>query len=269
MTTISPPRTPPLMLRGGRRAPLLFERNLLVYRRVWLVIVSGFFEPVFYLLSIGVGIGALVGDVAAVDGRAVSYASFVAPALLAASAMNGAVYDATFNIFFKLKYAKTYDAILATPVGAGDIALGEIAWSLLRGVMYSTAFLGVMLVLGLVESPWAVLALPASVLIGFAFAAVGMAATSFMRSWQDFEWVQLVVLPMFLFSATFYPLSTYPESVQGVVQATPLYQGVVLMRGLTLGDVGPHLLIPVAYLLVMGLLGLAVAGRRLSTLLLR
>jgi lipooligosaccharide transport system permease protein len=269
MRTASPLRvTPPLAL-PGRRAPLMIERNLLVYRRAWLVIFSGFFEPVFYLLSIGVGIGALVGDIAAVDGRSIGYASFVAPALLAASAMNGAIYDATFNIFFKLKYAKTYDAILATPVGPGDIALGEISWSLLRGVVYSTAFLAVMLVLGLIESPWALLALPASVLIGFAFAAVGMAATTFMRSWQDFEWVQLTILPMFLFSATFYPLSTYPGALQWIVQATPLYQGVVLMRGLTLGTIGPELLIAVGYLLGMGVIGLAVAGRRLSRLLLR
>src|SRR5215218_7298646 len=113
---------------AGGRAWLLVERNLLVYRRIWLLIVSGFFEPVFYLFSIGIGIGALVGTVAGPDGRAIDYTAFVAPALLAASAMNGAVYDATFNIFFKLKYAKTYDAVLATPVGPGDIALGEIAW---------------------------------------------------------------------------------------------------------------------------------------------
>ena len=104
-------------LAGSRAWPLV-ERNLLVYRRSWLLIVSGFFEPVFYLLSLGVGIGALVGTVTGPDGQAIEYTAFVAPALLAASAMNGAVYDSTFNVFFKLKYAKTYDAMLATPLGA-------------------------------------------------------------------------------------------------------------------------------------------------------
>ncbi len=120
MTLIA--RVTPPVLFGGRRAGLLIERNLMVYRRGWLVIVSGFFEPLFYLLSIGLGIGALVGAVPLGDGRVIPYTAFVAPALLASSAMNGAIYDSTFNVFFKLKYAKTYDAILATPVGVGDVA---------------------------------------------------------------------------------------------------------------------------------------------------
>ena len=266
-------RSRPLLPRPRMdRALLLVERNLLVYRRLWLAFVSGFFEPVFYLFSLGVGIGALVGGTITVEGRAVDYAAFVAPALLAASAMNGAVYDSTFNVFFKLKYAKTYDAILATPMAPADVALGEICWSLLRGGLYAGAFLLVMLGLGLLTSPWAILALPAALLIGFAFAGIGMAASSFMRSWQDFEWVSLVVLPMFLLSATFYPLETYPEDLRPLVTLSPLYQGVELMRGLILGDVrqgGWSLLAPVAYLAVMGTLGLTVAARRLDRLLLR
>ena len=258
---------PPIVL-GGRRAGLLFERNLLVYRRGWLIIVSGFFEPLFYLLSIGLGIGALVGGVA-LDGREIPYTAFVAPALLASSAMNGAIYDSTFNVFFKLNYAKTYDAILATPVGVGDVALGEIGWALFRGGIYAAAFLFVMVVLGMVLSPWAALAFPAALLIGFAFGAVGMAATSFMRTWQDFDLVQLVILPLFLFSATFYPITTYPEPVRLLVQLTPLYHGVDLIRGLTTGNVGPGLLVHVAYLAAMGLVGLAITSRRLERLLLK
>src|SRR5581483_10770695 len=108
---------------GGRRAGRLVERNAMVYRRTWLVLVSGFFEPLFYLLSIGIGLGKLVGHVGGV-----SYASYVAPALLAASAMNGAVYDATFNVFHKLKFEKLYDAVLTTPVEVGDVAVGEVGW---------------------------------------------------------------------------------------------------------------------------------------------
>jgi lipooligosaccharide transport system permease protein len=205
-------RVAPPFLFGSRRAGLLIERNLMVYRRGWLVIVSGFFEPLFYLLSIGLGIGALVGSVA-VDGQEIPYTAFVAPALLASSAMNGAIYDSTFNVFFKLNYAKTYDAILSTPVGVGDVALGEIGWALIRGGIYAAAFLIVMFVLGMVLSPWAILAFPAALLVGFAFGAAGMAATSFMRTWQDFDLVQLVILPFFLFSATFYPITTYPEPI--------------------------------------------------------
>ncbi len=257
---------PPVVL-GGRRAGRVLERNLMVYRRSWLIIVSGFFEPVFYLLSIGVGLGDLVGEVGG-PGGVVDYTAFVAPALLASSSMNGAVYESTFNIFFKLRYAKTYEAILSTPVAVGDVALGELAWCLIRGGLYAVGFLIVMLAMGLAESWWAVLALPAAVLVGFAFAAVGMAATSFMRSWQDFDMVQLVIMPMFLFSATFYPLETYPGPLQVVVQLTPLYHGVDLIRSLTLGTPGPGLLVHVAYLSAMGLAGLAVATRRLQRLLL-
>jgi len=261
-------RVLPSVFLGGRRSTLLIERNLLVYRHIWSVILSGFFEPVFYLLSIGVGIGELVGDVAGPGGQPIDYTTFVAPALLASSAMNGAVYESTMNIFFKLKFAKVYDAILATPVGVGDVALGEIAWCLIRGAVYSIAFFVVMICMGLVESWWAVLVIPSAVLIGFAFAACGMAATTFMRSWTDFDLVTLAIVPLFLFSATFYPLSTYPEALQVVVQLTPLYHGVDLLRSLTLGDVGPDLLVHVAYLLVMGLVGLQIAGRRLERLLL-
>jgi lipooligosaccharide transport system permease protein len=259
---------PPAVLGRGR-ARRLIERNLMVYRRDWMIIFSGFFEPLFYLLSIGVGIGKLVGPVVGPGGGPISFRAFVAPALLASSAMNGAVYDSTMNVYFKLKYAKTYDAVLATPMAVGDVALGEITWALLRGLMYSAVFIVVMALLGDVVSVWAVLALPAAVLIGFAFAAVGMAATTFLRSWTDFDFVQLAVLPMFLFSTTFYPLSTYPRWLQLVVECTPLYHGVALLRALCLGGVGPALFGHAAYLLAMGLIGLAITSRRLAGLLLK
>jgi lipooligosaccharide transport system permease protein len=254
---------------GGRGSAHLIERHARVYRHTWLVLVSGIFEPLFYLLSIGVGIGHLVGGVTGPGGQVVGYASFVAPALLATAAMNGAIYDSTFNVFFRLKYAKFYDAALATPMRPGDIALGEIGWALIRGGLYAVAFMGVMLALGLVHSAWAVADVPVALLIGFGSAAAGMAATTFMRSWQDFEFITLATLPMFLLSATFYPLSVYPRPVQIVVECTPLYQGVALMRGLTLGVVGPGLLWHVAYLALMGLAGLWIASGRISRLLLR
>jgi lipooligosaccharide transport system permease protein len=263
------PRVAPPALVGRGRARRLVERNLMVYRRTWLIIVSGFFEPLFYLLSIGVGIGKLVGSVTGPDGSVIPYAAFVAPALLAASAMNGAIYDSTMNVYFKLKFAKTYDAVLATPVGVGDVAVGEITWALMRGALYSAVFLVVMSALGDILSPWAALALPAAVLIGFGFAAVGMSGTTFMRSWSDFDFVQLAVLPLFLFSTTFYPLSTYPRWLQIVVECTPLYHGVSLERGLCTGVVGPGLLVNALYLAAMGAAGLLVSTRRLEGLLLR
>jgi lipooligosaccharide transport system permease protein len=246
------------------RAGRLVERNLLVYRHTWMILFSGFFEPVFYLFSIGVGIGHLVGEV-----EGVPYRTFVAPALMATSAMNGAMLESTMNIFHKLKYGKIYDAVLATPVGVGDVAVGEISWCLIRGALYGTAFMIVMTALGVIESPWAVLAVPAAVLIGFAFASCGMAATSFARTWADFEIIQLIQVPLFLFSATFFPLSTYTRPMQIVVQCTPLYHGVALIRSLTLGDVSFGLLSHCAYLLAMGLVGLTITARRLERLLLQ
>ncbi len=254
---------------GGRGSIHLIERHARVYRHTWTVLISGFFEPLFYLLSIGIGLGKLVGTVTGPSGHPVDFTSFVAPALLATSAMNGAMMDSTFNVFFRMKYAKLYDAALATPMRSDEIALGEVGWALIRGGIYAVAFMVIMLAMGLVHSVWAIFDVPTALLIGFAFAGAGMAATTYMKSWQHFEFVMLATLPMFLFSTTFYPLSVYPRAVQIIVECTPLYQGVVLLRRLTLGAVKPDLLWSVAYLALMGAIGLAVAGRRISKLLLK
>lgn len=262
-------RITPMLIPGSRRSLRLVERNLYVYSHTWLVILSGFFEPLFYLLSIGFGLGALIGTVPGPGGEPIPYQLFVAPALLASAAMNGAINESTFNFYFKLNYNKTFTAILATPLSPGDIAVGELLWALIRGGLYALGFVVVMIVLGLVVSPWVILAFPAALLVGFAFGAVGMAATSFMRSWQDFDLIQLVVLPLFLFSATFYPIETYPPALQVVVKLTPLYQGVDLIRSLTVGAISPILLVHVAYLSIMGFVGLAVVSRRLDRLLLK
>ena len=268
MTSSSLPLTSLFQL-GSRRARFLVERNIYVYRHGWIVILSGFFEPLFYLGSIGFGLGALVGSVNGPGGTQISYQLFVAPALLGSAAMNGAIAEGTFNFFFKLRYNKTFDAILATPLSAGDVAVGALVWALIRGGIYAIAFLLVMAILGLVASPWVLLTVPAALLIGFAFGGVAMAATSFMRSWQDFDLIQLVILPMFLFSGTFYPLDAYPEALRFVVQLTPLYQGVDLLRSLAVGHLDGVLLVHVAYLALMGVAGLWVVSRRLDKLLLK
>jgi lipooligosaccharide transport system permease protein len=259
---------PPLMF-GSRRSLRLIERNLYVYRHTWMVIVSGFFEPLFYLLSIGFGLGQLVGTVPGPGGAPIPYQLFIAPALLASSSMNGAITEATLNFFFKLKYQKTFESILSTPLSTADIALGELGWALIRGGLYTLGFLVVMVLLGLAVTPLLVLALPAALLISLAFGAVGMAATSFMRTWQDFDLIQLIILPMFLFSATFYPLDTYPEALRVIVELSPLYQGVDLLRSITVGVIGPAALGHVAYLAAMGVVGLVVVSRRLDKLLLK
>ena len=260
MATVTP-------LGPAQATRLLVLRNYITYRTEWKLFLTGFLEPVFYLFSIGIGVGQLV-DGFEFNGEPIPYAVFVAPGMLAASAFNGALMDSTFNVFFKLKYERLYDQMLATPLTTADIARGEIAWGQLRGASYSAAFLLVMWAMGLIQSGWAVLALPAALLIGFAFSAVCMALTTYMTSWQDFDKITLAQLPLFLFSATFFPLSTFPTWLQWVVEATPLYRGVVLCRELTTGSITWASAASVVYLLAMGLAGLAVVRRRLDSLLL-
>jgi lipooligosaccharide transport system permease protein len=267
MSTFEPAlRILPRLALPGRSWHLV-ERNVASSRGSWLVFVSGFFEPLFYLFALGIGVGRLVGTVD-LGGETISYREFVAPALLAASAMNGAVYESG-NIFFKLKYAKTYEGVLATPLTVRDVAVGELVYTLLRGTIYSIGFVTVMLALGLVDSPWAVLAVPGSLLVSAAFAAPAVFATTLMRSWADFAFVELATLPMFLFSATFVPAGEYPDAAAWILPLTPLYHGVELLRAFALGDVGWLVLGNVAYLVAMTLVFLLLADRRLAKLLLK
>lgn len=253
---------------GNARAVL--GRALLATRSsTWMVVLSGFFEPVFYLLAMGYGLGTYIGDVEVAPGHTVPYAAYIAPALLAVSAMNGAVYDSTWNVFFKMHFGKLYQAMLATSIGPLDVALGEIGYALLRGAVYGVGFLTVMQVMGLNLSWTALLALPALVLVAFAFASVGMAITSYMSTFQQMDWINFVMLPMFLFSATFYPLSVYPEALQHVIMALPLWHAVELVRGLTTGAPGSSPWGHVTYFAVMIAFGITFTTRRLRALFLR
>lgn len=255
---------------SAQRAGAVTRRNVAALRSAyWLVVISGFFEPLLYLLSIGVGVGALVDDVRLADGRTIDYAAFVAPSMLAASAMTGALSETTFNFFGKMKYMKLYDAVLATPVRPMEIAFGELLWAMARGSLYSAAFLVIMVLLQLTTPGWALAAFPATLLVGFSFGGVGMALSTFMRSWQDFDLLGVVQFALFLFSGTFAPVESYSTPVRLLVEATPLYHAVELTRGLTTGSVHAGLLGHVAYLAVMAAVGLAVAGRRMGRQLLK
>jgi len=243
----------------------MIERHIVAYRRQWLIIVSGFFEPLLYLLSMRAGLGSLVGDVS-VGGKAVPYDAFVAPALMASSAMNGAIFDSTGNVMHRLKYARIYDAALATPMGPADVAVGEISWALIRGQLYAVSFLGVMAALGLVDTWWSLLALPACALIGLTFASIGFVATTYMRGWADLEIVTTATMPLFLFSATFFPISSY-GSWAWVVQLSPLYHGVALVRAANAGIWTASVLGHVAVLMVLSAVALVIAARRIDSLL--
>jgi lipooligosaccharide transport system permease protein len=247
------------------RSRRLVQRNLLVYKRTWMVIFSGFFEPLFYLLGIGYGLGTLVGGIQLSDGRTISYAAFVAPALLATASMNGAIAESIFNVFFKLNFSKTYDAILATPLGIREIAVGEMLWSLFRGSLYVLAFVVVMIAMGLVISPLLFLVIPASILVGAAFSAACLAASAYLRTVQDFDLpMGLVVMPMFLFSGTFFPISVYPHAIQLAMELTPLFHAVGLLRGLATGLLGWHELWDLVYLVAFGAIAMWIALNRLE-----
>lgn len=250
----------------GRR---LVQRNLMVYKHSWTVIFSGFFEPIFYLFGLGFGLGKLVGSVS-VGGHAVPYAAFIAPALLAVSAMNGGLTDGFFNVFFKLNYQKTYEGVLATPLTPLDICLGEMTWAMIRGSIYAAGFLIITGSLGLLRSPWALLAFPAAVLASGAFSAGALLVTSFVKRVEDFDLVMgVIVNPMFLFAGTFFPISVYPAVMRPIVQMTPLYHAVALLRGLTIGSLQPVLLVHAGYLAAMWILAITIAARRFRALMIR
>jgi lipooligosaccharide transport system permease protein len=247
----------------------LVVRNWWVLRRgkPWAVVVNGLFEPFLYLMSIGVGIGALIGPAGDELAHGHSYASYVAPALLATSAMNTATNETIWGIWFRLKFEKFYDSLIATPLTAADIAVGETTAAGLRGTVASSCFLVVLAVLGMVHSWWALVGLPAAALIAFAFAAGGLAVSTVMSELHHTQYVQLAMLPMFLFSATFYPLSVYPGWLADVVRVLPLYQATTLVRGLTLGGVGRAQLVAAVYLGLLGAASLVLAARRLGRML--
>lgn len=232
----------------------------------WLVLFSGFFEPVLYLLAIGVGVGQLIQTLT-VDGQIMTYAQFVAPAMLAVSAMTGALAETTFNFFFKFKYVNTYDAMLATPVRPMEIAFGELLWAMIRGSLYTGAFLIVMVAMDLTSVGWAIAAFPATMLVGLAFGAVGMAVSTMIRGWQDFDLLFAGQFAMFLFSGTFSPVRDYPLPVEIVIGVTPLYHAVELLRGISTGVLSWGMLGHVAYLVAMGAAGLLIANRRMTKVL--
>jgi len=248
----------------------VIERGFKVIRsQNWIIIVSGFFEPVLYLLSMGLGLGAMIGTVLGPGGRPISYAAFIAPALLATSAMNGAIYDSTWNVFFKLRFAKLYQGMLATSLGPLDVAAGEIFMALFRGFLYALGFTGVIAMLGLATSWWALAMIPVALLIALGFAALGMAVTSYFTTFQQMDWINIALLPMFMFSATLFPIGVFPQVVQWFVMALPLWHGVELMRQLSVGHFEPSTGVHLGYFLVMSVLGIAFTTRRLRSLFLR
>lgn len=249
------------------RARAVLERSWIAFKSsTWMVVISGFIEPLLNLIVFGFGVGHFIGTIELPNGKVVSYAAFIVPGLLASSAMMGAILDSTWNVFFKMHEAKLYNAMLATSLGPMDVALGEISWALLRGALYSTSFMIVVTPLGLIKSWWGILAIPIGVVIGFSFAAIGMAATSYMTSFQQLGLINIFVLPITLFSGSFFPLSILPHWLEAIMRWTPLTQGIELMRMCTLGTVDGTIFVHLLYFAGFITLGVFFTTRRLNAL---
>ena len=251
---------------AGRPSSVL-ERSWISFKfSAWFAIVSGFLEPVLYLFSFGYGVGKLVGNVTLANGSVVTYAMFIAPGLLATSAMNGAIFDTTWNVYFKMHESKTYNAMLSTSLGPLDVALGEIAWAVLRGVIYSIGFMLVVTPLGLIPSWWGILAIPAAALIAFAFASIGMALTSYFKSYQQLGLIEVFLLPIFLFSGSLFPTEILPNWANAIVKISPLWHAIELIRNLCVGEIYFGLLVHILFFLALIMFGLFILTRRLNNL---
>jgi len=246
-------------------------RNLMTLKSSsGLTFLAGFVEPVLFLIAFGYGVGGMVGNLTDSSGNVISYAAFIMPALLATSAMNGAIFDSTWNVFFKMHFAKLYQGMLATSLGTLDVAIGEIGWAMFRGMIYAIGFVSVVGSLGLIPSiGGAALAVVCATLVAFAFASVGMGITSYMKSFQQLDMVTFFLLPMFLFSGTLFPLTIFPTWAQMLIQALPLRQAIDLVRDAMTLNLSFSMLGHIAYFAVMIIGGLYFTTRRLTALFLR
>jgi lipooligosaccharide transport system permease protein len=242
----------------------MVRRNALVYRRTWRgSVFSNFLQPTLYLMAIGVGLGAMIdrGRVALPGG--VTFLQFLAPGLLAASAMQSAAFESSYPILGKITWHRNYEAIGATPMSIGDILLGELAWMALRLTTIACAFMLVLTAFGVPRSPMALLAIPVAVLTGLAFSAPIIAWAATLKSSANFNVIfRFGITPLFLFSGVFFPITRMPLWAQRVAWCTPLFHGVELARGLVLNTIeSPVWVVHVGYLVAMCLVG-TLAGLR-------
>lgn len=244
-------KTPWLQFDISSRFIRVWDRNFVVYRKIWLVnFLTPLLEPLFYLLAFGMGLSAFIGEVS-IDGRPLPYVNFITPSLLAITIMYNAFFENTYSSFVRMYYQKTFDAMMTTPLSLDEVITGEIFWGATKSFIATLIMLGVVSAFGLVSYPDVLLILPVAILGGLAFGAVGMFFTGIIPSIDMFNLpIFLFVTPMFLFSGTFFPTDNLPGWVQAVAEALPLTHLVKLARGLTLGALKPELLWSVLYLVV-------------------
>jgi lipooligosaccharide transport system permease protein len=227
----------PMTLRQAFRVPdvrpsaaaRLWRRNATAYSHSWQMnILPNFFEPFFYLLAIGFGLGKFVGELGGIE-----YAEFIAPGLAAVSAMYGASFDVTFNVFVKLHFERLYDAVTVTPLSAEDVVIGELMWAVTRSLLYGVPFIVIAAGFGLVGSWWALVAPIAVVIVGFTFSMMGLTFTAFIPTIDLFSfYFTLFITPMFLFSGIFFPIETLPDWAEPLAWLSPLFHAAAAMREL-------------------------------------
>ncbi len=252
--------------RLPRGSQAVFEGKMLNYKGNWKgSVVSSVLEPVLFLAAMGISLGTLVDQAGRLD-QGVDYLVFLAPGLLAATAMQTATFESTYPIMGALKWHKTFEGILSTPVKVRDLVTGHLLFILFRLVTTLAVFLAVMGAFGALEMPLGLLALPAAVLTGLAFAAPVSAFAAWVQNDAGFAaLLRFGIVPMFLFSGTFFPVDQLPAALQPVAYATPLWHGVSLTRGLSLGQLDPLLaMVNVGYLAVLLLVGVWLARRQFA-----
>jgi len=236
-------------LAGAAR---VLQRNLLVYRRTWRGSLFGsFLTPLLYLTAMGIGLSQLMASGGTDMLGGVRYLDFLGPGILASSCMQTASFESTYPIMGKISWRRNYEAILATPIEVHHLLIGELGWIGFRMTSMATVFMIVLTLFGIPRSPLALLAIPAAVLTGIAFAAPIIAFASTRHNDSGFAALfRFVINPLFLFSGTFFPVSQLPDAVEWVAAATPLYHGVALVRGAVLDSMPATWPLHVAYLIV-------------------
>jgi len=238
----------------------VFEHRFLQYKRSYrATIFSSFLTPVLFLAAMGLGLGSYVDGSSNQALGGLSYLAFLAPGLLAAACMQSAAFEAAFPIMAGLEWTRVFHAMHATPIGGRDIALGNLAWIGARMLLVATIFTAVIVLFGAAASPLVVLAVPAAALTGLAFAAPIMAFSATQRTPEKFNALfRFGITPLFLFSGTFYPVESLPAFLQPLAWVTPLWHGVSLARGLSLGTIGSDPIMAAVHLAV--LLGFTAVG---------
>jgi lipooligosaccharide transport system permease protein len=239
----------------------VLEHHLIVYRRTWKgSLFMSFVSPILFLAAMGFGLGGLIsrGPVRTVDG--LSYLAFLAPGLLAATAMQSAFVETTYPIMARIQWERTYDGMLATPIRVLDVLAGEFGWLAFRLGLGAFAFFLVMLLFGTIHSGLGLLAIIVAVLTGLAFGAPIFAYTATRRTDTSFALIgRLLITPLFLLGGVFFPIHQLPQLVQAIAWLTPLAHGVALTRGLSVGVLPSSAGINLAVLLVYAAIGIVAA----------